>query len=50
MHNFSPKLMFVVLRILNTFVLFFYIVSVFGLFVVFNLWIGPGFIFKPCNS
>jgi len=40
--------MFVVLRILNMCVLFFCIVSVFGLFVVFNLWVGPGFfILKP---
>ena len=49
MHNFSTQLVFVVLRILNTCVLLFCVVSVFGLFVVFNLWIGPGLIFKPCS-
>ena len=51
--QFSPWILLVVLRILNTYVVVFCVVSVVwsvwvhGFF--FNLWIGPGFIFESCG-
>ena len=52
--QFSPWIVLVVLRILNTYVLIFYVVSVVwsvwvhGFFMVFSLWSDPGFIFMLC--
>ena len=53
--QFSPQMVLVVVRILNTSVLVFCVVSVVGqfefiaLFMVSTLWTGSSFIFEQCS-